>query len=158
MKNIQICTLVILPLLFLMAGCGGDKGPTVYFVTGTVYLNEEPLANCRVIFSPKTSGGTELDATGRTDENGVYKIQTQTGKVDGGTTPGEYTVSFSKMKTIWDGKSYLPGAIPGADPIPNSRSEEVLPQMYTRQSMSQETATVTKDAKSNVFDFHLKTK
>jgi len=156
--NIQYCLFTILPLLIVVAGCGGDKGPVVYFVTGTVYLDDVPLPNCRVIFSPNTSGGIEMDASGRTDENGVYKIQTQTGKVDGGTTPGEYTVSFSKMKISWDGKSYVQSATPGVEPVKDTRSEEGLPPIYTSQRTSQETATVTNNAKSNVFDFHLKSK
>jgi len=157
--NIQICLFVILPLLFLIAGCGGDKGPAVYSVTGTVYLDDAPLADCRVIFSPKALGdGTETDASGRTDANGVYKIQTTTGKVDGGTTPGKYAVSFSKSKEIWDGKSYREGGPPGTPPIKDSRSVEVLPKIYTSQRTSPESATVTNIPKQNQFDFHLKSK
>jgi len=156
--NIQYCLFAILPLLIVVAGCGGDKGPAVYFVTGTVYLDDAPLPDCRVIFSPNASGGTEMDASGRTDENGVYKIQTATGKVDGGTTPGEYAVSFSKKKEIWDGKSYRLSGPTGTDKIKDSRSEEELHPFYTSQRTSPEKATVTKTAKSNVFDFHLLSK
>ena len=158
--NIQFCLFAILPLLIMATGCGGNKGPVVYFVTGTVYLDDEPLPGCRVIFTPNASGGTEIDASGRTDENGVYKIQTVTGKVDGGTTPGDYTVSFSKMKEIWDGKSYRPGGGPpgSSPPIKDSRSEEVLPRRYTSQRTSTETVTVTKEVHKNTFDFHLTSK
>ena len=153
----QIHFLVIVPLLFLVAGCGGEKGPKVYFVTGTVYLDDAPLSDCRVIFNSVTSSeGT--DATGRTDENGVYKIQTSTGKVDGGTTPGDYVVTFSKMNDIWDGRSYRMSGERNDERKPDTRSVEELPQQYTRSSYSQEKATVTKDVKSNVFDFHLKSK
>ena len=157
-SSIPICLFAILSLLFLVAGCGGDKGPTVYLVTGTVYLDDEPLPDCRVSFSPKTPGGTEVDASGRTGEDGTYKIQTATGKVDGGTTPGEYIVSFSKMQEIWDGKSFRDSGPPGTPPVKDSRGEEVLPQIYTSQRTSPESATVTKNAKENVFDFHLKSK
>ena len=152
----QICFFVILPLLFLFAGCK-EKGPVVYFVTGTVYWDDQPLPDCRVVFNPVKSGeGT--DATGRTDEKGVYKIQTTTGKVDGGTTPGDYSITFSKMKIMWDGKTYRSSGPTGTDKIPDSRAVEELPQQYTRPSLTQEKATVTKNIKDNVFDFHLKSK
>ena len=152
--NFLICFFVVLPLS--VVGCG-DKGPAVYFVTGTVYLDDEPFPECRVVFTPKdASSGT--DASGRTDDQGVYKIQTLHGKADGGTTPGEYVVSFNKMNISWDGKSYVPSSTPAEDPIKDTRSEEALPQIYISQRTSPESATVTKNAKENVFDFHLKSK
>ena len=156
--RISFCLIAILPLLFVLAGCGGNKGPAVYFVTGTVYLDDQPLPGCRVVFTPKTEGGTGMDASGRTDENGVYKIQTMSGKVDGGTTPGEYVVYFSKMEEIWDGKSYKQSGPPGTPPVKDSTGRESLMKVYTSQRTSPESATVTKDPKANVFDFRLKSR
>ncbi|MGL6195749.1 MAG: lipoprotein [Thermoguttaceae bacterium] len=155
--NFFINLVVILSLLFVVAGCG-NRGPAVYHVTGTVYLDDEPLPECRVIFTPKNPGGAELDASGSTDANGVYKIQTLHGKPDGGTTPGDYTVSFSKMNIIWDGKSYVASSTPGEEPIKDTRSEEGLPVEYTSQRTSPESATVTKDAKKKCIRFSLAVK
>lgn len=156
MKTIlPFCFLSVSILLVALTGC--NKGPVVYTVTGTVYLDDQPLPDARVIFTPQTLGGKETDAAGKTDENGVYKIQTITGKVDGGTTPGDYIVSFSKMKILWDGQSYLPGPTPDSPPVKNSRSTEELAPIYTSQRTSPERATVTTNASKNQFDFHLKT-
>ncbi|MCL2346745.1 MAG: hypothetical protein FWC50_00645 [Planctomycetaceae bacterium] len=148
--------LTLLAALFFVAGCPGNSGPRVYLVTGKVTLDGEPLPDATLIFSPVSQSGTALSASGRTNADGVYFIQTTTGKPQGGTTPGEYKVCFSKTKELWDGKSYLPN--PGGEPIKNSRAVNMLPQAYTLASTTPCQATVTTDKSKNVFDFDLKSK
>jgi hypothetical protein len=55
----------------LLVGCGGASDrPDLGTVTGTVTLDDKPLGNVWVMFSP-TTGRTSV---GRTDENGKYEL------------------------------------------------------------------------------------
>lgn len=56
----------------LLAGCGGrGDRPSLGTVSGTVFMDEQPLPNVWVMFSP-TQGRTSM---GRTNEQGVYELQ-----------------------------------------------------------------------------------
>jgi len=87
--------------LFLATGCG-DKFKT-YPVTGAVTYQGKPVAGATVSFNPKVQGQGD-DGYARTDENGNYKLQTQRGKPEGGTTPGEYYVRVSKTDMVPTGR------------------------------------------------------
>jgi hypothetical protein len=143
----------IFPLF--LSGCSGQKGPKVYFVTGKVTWNGTPLADASVFFNP-IEGSDGEGASGKTDGEGIYKIQTVTGKVDGGTVPGKYKVTFRKTEDKWDGKSYLPN--PGGEPIKNSRAVQILPAKYQSDRTTPFEVEVTTDEKKNVFDFSLEGK
>jgi hypothetical protein len=55
-----------------LAGCSGRSDrPQLGTVTGTVYLDEQPLPNVWVMFIP-TGGRTSI---GRTDKDGKYSLQ-----------------------------------------------------------------------------------
>lgn len=153
-KNIRIILPVVLLCLFVVSGCG-PKGPKVYFVTGKVTWNGAPLADASIFFNPvsDTSGD---GASGKTDAEGVYKIQTISGKPDGGTTPGKYKVTFRKTEVKWDGKSYLNN--PGGEPIENSRAIQILPVQYQADRTTPFEVEVTTDQAKNVFDFNLEGK
>ena len=94
----------VLALLTLALGCGG---PTLVPVSGTVTLDEKPLAGVYLTFEP-VQGAGELVSTGVTNE------------------AGEYTLSCGDE----------PGAVPGIHRIilttiaPGSHTDElsVLPQ------------------------------
>ena len=148
--------LLLLTAFAFVAGCPRNSGPRVYLVTGKVTLDGDPLPEASIYFDPVTQDGSAISASGKTNADGVYLIQTATGKPDGGTTPGDYKVYFSKMKVEWDGKSYLPN--PGGDPIKDSRAVNMLPVTYTRSRTTPCSATVTTDKDRNVFDFDIKSK
>ena len=102
MKKVVLFVAILAAFSF---GCG-PKGPNVNHVEGIVTLDGEPVPGASVNFTPKTrSSDTEdlnvpLVASGRTDANGKYLLSAMRGgKIDGGTTVGEYGVSLSK-KTI----------------------------------------------------------
>jgi len=156
-KTKYVCViLALLVPLFIVSGCSGNSGPRVYLVTGKVTLDGAPLPEANIIFSPVSQSGTALSASGRTNADGVYLIQTTTGKPEGGTTPGDYKVCILKTKQLWDGKSYLPN--PGGEPIKNSRAVNMLPPIYTQANTTPFQATVTTDKDKNVFNFDLKSK
>jgi len=110
--------------LFLAAGCG-DKFKT-YPVTGTVTYQGKPVAGATVSFNPKVQGQGD-DGYARTDENGVYKLQTQLGKPEGGTTPGEYYVRVSKSESVSTGKSNTDST---GNVVEEKRPVSVLPAKY----------------------------
>ena len=67
---LSLCSLVVMGLV----GCSSapDDQPETGPVTGVVLLDDKPLPNARVLFSP-TSGGQSSEGT--TDENGKFELR-----------------------------------------------------------------------------------
>lgn len=76
-----------LPILLIVAATGCGKGGMVP-VKGVVKLNGQPLAHASVMFIAQDEGGK--DATGTTDENGVFQLSTF--KPGDGALKGKYKV------------------------------------------------------------------
>lgn len=57
-------------------GCGGDKGPVLYPVSGIVTVDGEPLEKAGVSFQPDASKGNKLGLfpAGITDASGKYEL------------------------------------------------------------------------------------
>ena len=145
----QAALFMFVPLCILCCvGCGGDD---LCKVTGTVTLDGAPLADTTVMFTSTTAG---LNASGRTNQDGVYLLQTLTGKVGGGTPKGNYVVSFSKLEIVWDGKSYVTNSSNVRQK--DERARESLPMLYTSSLSSPFKVDV--DKKRNQFDFDMKSK
>ena len=143
----QKSLLVILSLftISLVAGCGGDKFKT-YSVTGKVTYKEQPVAGATVSFGPKVNDVGDA-AFGRTDTNGVYRLQTRLGKPEGGTTPGEYVVTVSKVDIVPTGKSSVGS---GGEVIQEKKPVSVLPDKYGNPNQSPLSFTVEK--KKNTYN------
>jgi len=137
-------------LVSLSAGCGSD----FCVVSGKVTIDDLPAPGITVLFSPKTEG-VGHPAVGVTDDDGVYKLQTASGKADGGTTQGKYVVTFSKLESTWDGRSYYTNTSTN-EKEKDYRSHESLPQVYVSEKTTPFSASVGK--KENIFDFDLKSK
>lgn len=126
-------------LLSCSVGC---KGKSEGAVTGTVTLNDKPLANALVRFIPQ--GDTQgLGGTARTDANGKYTLDNPRGGKE--INPGVYKVVISK--------SLRPD---GSEPDPNkppieSDARETLPANYSNEVSTTLTATVGADKKSHDF-------
>jgi hypothetical protein len=127
-----------------LLGCGGPSGGVP--VTGTVTLNDQPLADAVVTFYPEgdTAG---LGGAGRTGPDGKYTLTAAQG--GGGLPPGEYTVVISLLLRP-DGTP-LP---PGVPPI-ESDAHETLPAAYSSRETGTLKRTVSKETKS--YDFALRT-
>src|SRR5688572_21249891 len=82
-------------LLFLAAGIGvtGCGGPTLVPVSGTVTLDDRPLAGAHVTFEP-VEGGLELVSTGVTDEAGKYSLSCGE---EPGAIPGTHRVQLTTI-------------------------------------------------------------
>lgn len=148
-KELHLFVIILcLPMLF--AGCSGKLRTEP--VTGTVTLDGTPLEGATVSFSP-VDATTGHSSIGRTDANGVYKLQTRLGDPDAGTTPGEYLVAISKDVVEGTGKRY---AATAQNPEGSEIMKSVLksPKKYIDAKTSGLTATVVKG--KNVFDFDLK--
>lgn len=142
----KISSVIGVLLLFCLTGCG----ERLCFVTGKVTLDGAPLADVNVMFTTTTPEGK--NAMGRTDANGVYTLQTLTNEVGGGTTKGNYTVTFSKLEVYWDGKSYFVDS--NYERKKDERSREVLPKLYNSDQTSPFKVEISKS--KEIFDFDLK--
>ena len=145
-KYISISLLFI--LFAAVAGCG-DGALKTYSVTGKVTLKGEPVVGATVSFTPKVEGQGD-GAYARTDDKGFYKLQTTQGRVDAGTTPGEYYVTISKVDMVGTGKFTT-------DSEGNKKEDQkpvsVIPEQYGTAAGGL-TATV-EAKKGNVFNFDL---
>ena len=130
-------------------GCG-SKGIKTDVVTGKVTFNGEVLADASVRFSPVASGGNI--GYGKTDENGVYKLQTLLGEAEAGTTPGDYIITVSKSFNVGTGK-FQEGP-DGGPPIEIMDPVEMIPANYSDKTKSELRFTVVA-GKKNEFDIPL---
>jgi len=135
-RNISI----IVVCFCLIVGCLGDQLPTE-FVTGTLTLDDQPLADARIFFNPKEGG---IPAVGHTDKNGKYIITAMQGGGAGkGTVPGEYIVTVSKPVVV---------NVEGSEGV--SETKHLLSLVYIDPAQTPFRATVVKG--KNHFDFALK--
>jgi len=141
--------LLLIPFFVVTPGCSDGKLKT-YPVSGIVTLNGEPVPGATVVFAP-TKEGVGNDATGITDEKGEYKLQTANGRVDGGTTPGEYSVIIKKESFVGTGKVTSDPSSGRTSEV--MRQESLLPAKYGSYGSPQFKETV--EAKKNVFNFNL---
>lgn len=128
----------VLYLMLLLAapigagsGCGSeDPGFTLEPVSGTVLMDNKPLANAVITFQPM--GATPgIGGQSRTDEEG--KFQVLYGRGGEGLPEGEYRVAVS-LRIMPDG-SPAP-ADENVDPI-ESPARETLPPKYSNIERSE---------------------
>ncbi|MGL6196888.1 MAG: hypothetical protein ACRC2T_18905 [Thermoguttaceae bacterium] len=146
-KRIFFGLLVVVITCAASIGCGSGKLKT-YPVSGTITMNGEPVTGATVIFNPDSE--TDGDAaTGITNEKGEYKLQTANGKVDGGTTPGNYTVMVKKTEFVKTGAVTYDSS--------GNTSEETLPQSLLPQQFGSPRSPLKAvvEKKKNTFDFKL---
>ncbi|HWB10072.1 MAG TPA: carboxypeptidase-like regulatory domain-containing protein [Pirellulales bacterium] len=112
-------TRTILPIalgLFVpILGCKGGEKPATVPVTGTVTYKGAALAGAAVSFIPKQDG--QRGASGTTDEQGHFKLQTYLGgdTTVGGAVPGDYAVTVSKRENLTEQLRASMGAGTNAD-------------------------------------------
>lgn len=132
-------------LLIALAGCGGDQGDARphQAVSGTVTLDDKPLAHGFIEFQPTSEEGV---AAGGTVTEGKFAIEQAKGP-----TPGAYKVLISSSAAP-EAASDAPPPPPGA---PTTPPADPIPAKYN--SASQLTAKV-EASQANTFDFPLKSK
>jgi hypothetical protein len=138
---------MIAGLMTLVLAFGCDKSTLkTYPVSGKVTYKGQPVVAASVFFNPKVQDQGH-DAYAITDGNGVYKLQTQLGKAEGGTTPGEYYVRVGKTEDRPTGKSFVDSS--------GVRTEETLPVQVLPAKYGDATQTplsFTVEKKRNTYD------
>ena len=140
--------LLVLACCLLLAGCKPipehQKGTVP--VKGVVTLGGAPVAGATVTF---LAGKDGRSASAITDAQGLYELTTF--RRGDGALPGDYNVIVMKFEVVTGGqteKNYVPD-----ERTPEPKNQ--LPARYTQPGTSGLKATVTADAKANVFDFSL---
>lgn len=115
---------VLVPLAAVVAsaalvGCGGDTGPVLYPVSGTVTVDGQPLEKAGVGFQPDESKGNKLGLfpAGTTDASGKYELLTASKK---GAPAGHY-----KIVVIPYSPPPFGGAVPKAAAIPFNKKYSI---------------------------------
>ncbi len=125
---------IVILACFALAGCSGRPKNVARSVTGKVTVGGQPVANARIIFTPKEDGSPSV---GKTDDQGNYKLSWSRG-IDGAQV-GESTVTIS---------TFVEGS-PSASP-PKPETPEKIPLKYRE---TPPTADVKRG--SNVINFDL---
>ena len=133
------CFLVVGLSLSVIAGCGGEKGPKTVDVSGTVYLDDKPLAGVSVNFV-----GKEFAGFAKTGADGKYQTKAQT---------GENKMYFTKYKGEGEGGADA-GQIAAAT---GGSGAMVIPSKYGHVDTSGQTFSVP-EAGSTSADFKLTSK
>lgn len=109
-----------------LCSCGASRSKAVP-VAGQVLIGEQPISNAVVIFHPINGKEDVVRPTGRTDEQGRFKLTTT--KDGDGAPPGEYKVTIT---------AYQSTEQPGTDSVIRNH----LPDRYAKIETSNLTATV----------------
>jgi len=139
----------LVAVVALAAGGCGQSGPAVQFVEGRVLLDGQPVSGATVGFGPVTPG-TGLPAAGTTNTEGVFHLTASGGgEPEGGTLPGDYVVTVSKIQQA--GSKPLPTpddpdyGKPANSSVPSPAGgppKHLVPEPYSKPETSGLTATV----------------
>ena len=138
--------LLIVCLIFIAPSC--DRGPRLVPADGTVKYKNEVIPGADVVFVPDGDG---QPAIGRTDEQGRFTLLTS-GRP--GAMTGAYKVSITAARPK-RAVSQAEAVAMSSEQIAANR-EDLVPVKYNNPVSSELTATVTKDATANKFEFDLK--
>src|SRR5205809_7247309 len=101
-------------LVALVSGCGGNKGPRLYAVKGSVRINGEPAKDVNVMFTPVAppeGGAVPLSPAAVTGEDGSFRLMSF--KPGDGAPAGDYQVTviypMSRFNKYQSGKDRLLG-------------------------------------------------
>jgi hypothetical protein len=142
-------------LALLAAGCGGEGGPTLVPVKGTVTFNGEPLEGATVTFIPEVTNAEQTSGGDVTGPQGNFKIKYRD---RAGLAAGKYKVLVDKK--------YFPKGVkipevfkddPGMLALPEMGfTKESLPTAYLDPAKTPLSAEVS--AAGGMFDFDVKGK
>ena len=135
-------------VLLICAIVGCDRGPKLVPAGGIVKYKNAAIPGADVVFVPDGDGQA---AIGRTDEQGQFKLVTS-GRP--GALVGSYKVSITAARPK-RAVSEAEAVAMSSEQIAANR-EDLVPVKYNNPISSELTATVSKDAAGNKFEFDLK--
>jgi hypothetical protein len=122
-KMLQGISRTLMLVIFVAStGCGGggvDDYPDIGSVTGTITMDEKPLANATVAFVPADNSRMSIGAT---DEDGYYELM-YSATIEGAKI-GEHTVKISTRRP----------AGPGEDGEWEAGTPETVPNKFNSKS------------------------
>ena len=149
---------LLFPLAVIVsAGCGGGrpalKLPDAVPASGTVTVDDKPLAKALIFFIPTGLKVKGPGSSAITDDNGKYELVTVvSGKSNPGAIPGEYRVWISSLIGP-DGKAIVPD---GKTAPATLAAREALPPRFSDVMNSELKASV--GAEGGTFDFKVSPK
>lgn len=156
MSKVRAWCLVFPVVALGIAGCGGSaplKLADPVPASGTVTIDDKPLAKALVYFVPDGAKVVGPGSSAITNDSGKYELVTViSGKSKPGAIPGNYKVWISSLVGP-DGKPIVPD---GVTPPANLAAREVLPERFSSPMTSELKATVSD--KGGTFDFKVSAK
>ena len=132
----KVYVLLLLVLCCVVLGCGKKAKLTgLYPMKGKLTLNGEPVEGALVTLVPLSFTGDALAASGETDAEGAFKVQTM--DPGDGAFPGEYFITVTKKEVV--------GKMPTAEELDAARdagkrmiinSKNTFPPKYEKTGTS----------------------
>ena len=144
-------------VMLVVASCGCSGGsdeeslPDLAAASGTITMDEKPLAGAIVYFYPTEEGLGSDVPSGFTDEAGKYELKIRAGEdTKTGAVSGQYKVVISRFVKP-DG---TPVPFDSEEPPAMLGAHESIPLEYSDPAQTKLKATVT--GSGGMFDFELK--
>ena len=134
MKNPWILIFLYLTIPCLGFGCK-KAGLDTQYVEGIVTVDGKPAKGVQLRFVPKDPGNTE-EASGVTDDSGMYKLTATTGLPEKGAVIGEYAVMASMLDMTPVG--------PQREGVEILSYKELLPKAYLDKDSTPLSASIKK--------------
>jgi hypothetical protein len=152
MKTVRVWGRLILAAALGGIGCGSGspalKLPNPVPASGTITIDDKPLAKALVYFAPDGAQVKGPGSSAITDESGKFELATViSDESKPGAIPGNYRVSVSSLIGP-DGKLIVPD---GKTPPANLAAREALPRRFSDVMNSELKATVADTG--GTFDF-----
>ena len=144
------CLIATAVVMTVLGGCSASTHIKTEPVEGIVMLDGEPFEGCSLTLYPVVEGVGD-PAYAYTDAKGFYRAGTVRGKIDAGTTPGEYVVGFSKVIMEPTGRKIRDDA---GEMVDQMKEVSLVHKNYVSKEKSPWKITV--QAGKNRFDFPLK--
>jgi hypothetical protein len=108
MRRVPRAALILALSLLLLSSVGCGPGYKLAPVSGKVTMDNKPLVGAEVSFYPVNAGKDAPYASGKTDEQGNFKLETFHGKsTAAGAVVGENKVSISLIKLNSEKKNVM---------------------------------------------------
>jgi len=119
-----------LPLLAVLAGCGGDDGPPRFDLSGTVTYDGRPVPAGYLVFEPEAAAGNSGPGSQADIRDGKYR-----------TPPGQGTIGGPHVVSIFgfDGIPYQPDEDVDGPPMVNPMGKPLFTNCTIQADLPRQT-------------------